>query len=150
MKVKEIMSDDPVCCTSDASLQEVARAMVERDCGEIPVVSDVQGLRPLGVITDRDITCRAVATGRDTLQMTAADCMTSPAVTVTPETSVDECCRIMEDRQIRRVLVVDDSGRCCGVVAQADIARHASVKDTGRVVHEVSQPSPDGHASASF
>jgi CBS domain-containing protein len=146
MKVKDIMSPDPVCCTADASLQEVARAMVERDCGEIPVVDDVESLRPVGVVTDRDITCRAVATGRDTLQMTAADCMTSPCVTVRPETSVADCLQTMEEHQIRRVLVVDAAGRCCGMVAQADIARHAPERDTGRMVQEVSQPRGNGAA----
>ena len=150
MKVQDIMSRDPVCCTAEATLQEVARAMVDRDCGEIPVVENETSLRPVGVITDRDIACRAVATGRDTLQMTAAECMTSPCITVTPETSLDDCCRIMEERQIRRVLVVDGAGRCCGVVAQADIARHAPERETGRVVHEVSQPRPDGHVVASL
>jgi CBS domain-containing protein len=149
MKVKDIMSRDPVCCISEASLQEVARAMVERDCGEIPVVDGIETLRPVGVITDRDITCRAVAAGRDTLQLTAADCMTSPCVTVTPETTVADCLRTMEEHQIRRVLVVDQAGRCCGMVAQADIARHAPERDTGRMVQEVSQPG-DGAAVASL
>jgi CBS domain-containing protein len=150
MKVKDIMSRDPVCCTAEATLQEVARAMVDRDCGEIPVVDSDASLRPVGVITDRDITCRAVAAGRDTLQMTAAECMTTPCVTVTPETELAECCRIMEEKQIRRVLVVDAGGRVCGVLAQADIARHAPERETGRVVHEVSQPRPDGHTFASL
>ena len=149
MKVKDIMSRDPVCCIAEASLQEVARAMVERDCGEIPVVDGVETLRPVGVITDRDITCRAVAAGRDTLQLTAADCMTTPCVTVTPETAVADCLRTMEEHQIRRVLVVDEAGRCCGMVAQADIARHAPERDTGRMVQEVSQPG-DGAAVASL
>jgi CBS domain-containing protein len=150
MKIKDIMSRDAVCCVAEASLQEVARAMVDRDCGEIPVVDNEESLRPVGVITDRDITCRAVAAGRDTLQMTAGECMTSPCITVTPETSFAECCRIMEDRQIRRVLVVDEGGRCCGVVAQADIARHGSERETGKVVHEVSLPRRDGQISASL
>jgi CBS domain-containing protein len=150
MKVKDIMSRDPVCCTTEASLQEVARAMVDRDCGEIPVVESEENLHPVGVITDRDIACRAVAMGRDTLQMTAAECMTSPCLSVTPETALADCCRLMEDKQIRRVLVVDVAGRLCGVVSQADIARHAPERETGRVVHEVSQPRPNGHVFASL
>jgi CBS domain-containing protein len=56
----------------------------------------------------------------------------------------------MEDKQIRRVLVVDVAGRLCGVVSQADIARHAPERETGRVVHEVSQPRPNGHVFASL
>lgn len=136
------MSRNVACCTPDASLQEVARAMLECDCGEIPVVENKQGMRPVGVVTDRDIACRAVATGQDTREMKAADCMSSPCVTVTPDTTLEDCCRVMEQKQVRRVLAVDAGGACCGIVAQADIARNAPKRETGRVVTEVSRPRP--------
>jgi CBS domain-containing protein len=61
VKVKDVMSYNVTCCSPDARLPEVARAMVECDCGEIPVVDDEEGMRPIGVITDRDIVMRAVA-----------------------------------------------------------------------------------------
>ena len=138
MKVKDIMTSDPACCTPDTGLKDVARMMVENDCGEIPIVESEESQRPIGVITDRDIACRAVARGLNPLDLTAKDCMTSPCVTVTPETSVEECCQTMEEHQIRRVPVVDASGACCGIVAQADIARNASKRDTAEVVKEVS------------
>jgi CBS domain-containing protein len=142
VRVKDIMSRNVACCTPDASLQEVARAMLECDCGEIPVVENKQGMRPVGVVTDRDIACRAVATGQDTREMKAADCMSSPCVTVTPDTTLEDCCRVMEQKQVRRVLAVDAGGACCGIVAQADIARNAPKRETGRVVTEVSRPRP--------
>ena len=115
--------------------------MIECDCGEIPVVDDKERMRPIGVVTDRDIVVRAVAAEQDTRELKAAECMTSPCVTTTPETSLDDCMRLMEEHQIRRVPVVDDRGSCCGIVAQADIARHAPKRETGRVVNEVSRPS---------
>jgi CBS-domain-containing membrane protein len=59
VKVKDVMSYNVTCCSPDARLPEVAR--VECDCGEIPVVDDEEGMRPIGVITDRDIVMRAVA-----------------------------------------------------------------------------------------
>jgi CBS domain-containing protein len=93
-------------------------------------------------VTDRDIVVRAVAAEQDPRELTAAECMTSPCVTATPETSLEECMELMETHKVRRLPVVDDKGGCCGIVAQADIARHASKKDTGRVVSEVSTPSP--------
>jgi CBS domain-containing protein len=124
----------------DTNLQEVARLMVEHDCGESPVVQSKQNMKLVGVITDRDITCRTVADGKNPLEMTAGDCMSSPCITVTPEMSVEECCQVMEENQVRRVPVVDESGACCGIVAQADIAQHASKRETGRVVREVLQP----------
>jgi CBS domain-containing protein len=139
MQVKDIMTRDLACCTPDTNLQDVARLMVDCDCGGIPVVENRRSMKPVGVVTDRDICCRAVAEGKNPLQMTAGDCMSSPCVTVTPETSVEDCCGVMEENQIRRVTVVDEKGACCGIVAQADIAQHASKQETAEVVRGVSQ-----------
>ena len=139
MNVSEIMTKDPACCGPDTSLQEVAQLMVEHDCGCIPVVDGEDSKIPVGMITDRDICCRVVAEGKNPLDLTAQDAMTSTVVSVTPETSLDECCKIMEDAQIRRIAVVDANGSCCGIVAQADIAANATSKETAEVVQEVSK-----------
>jgi CBS domain-containing protein len=141
MEVKDIMTPDPACCPPDTTLQRVAEMMVENDCGEIPVVESAASMKPVGVITDRDIVCRTVAKGLNPLTLTASDCMTTPCVTVTPDTPLEECCRLLEENQIRRVPVVDASGACCGIVALADIARNAAKRDAGEVVREVSEPS---------
>src|SRR4051794_41186240 len=61
MQVREFMTGDPICCTRETGLPEVARMMVEHDCGAIPVVESRENRWPVGVITDRDITCRTVA-----------------------------------------------------------------------------------------
>lgn len=137
MQTKEIMTTDVACCGPDTPLPEVARLMVEHDCGEIPVVDENK--KPLGVVTDRDITCRTVASGKNPLELTARDCMSDPVVTVTPETSVDDCCKVMEENQVRRLPVVDESGACCGIVSQADVAHRVSKEETGEVVREVSR-----------
>jgi CBS domain-containing protein len=139
MQVKDIMTRDLACCTPDTNLQDVARLMVECDCGEIPVVENKQNMKPMGVVTDRDICCRTVAEGKNPLQMTARDCMSSPCVTVTQEMSVEDCCRVMKENQIRRVPVVDESGACRGIVSQADIAKHAPKQETAEVVQNVSR-----------
>ncbi len=141
MKIQDIMTPNPACCGPETNLREVARLMVSHDCGEIPVVRDG---RPIGVITDRDIAARAVALGRNPLELKASDLMSSPVITVKPSTDVAECCETMEEHQIRRVPVVDDGGSCCGMVSQADIAKHASARKTAEVVKEVSRPSPGG------
>jgi CBS domain-containing protein len=124
----------------ETGLREVAQMMVNNDCGEIPVVENLETKMPIGVITDRDIVCRTVARGLDPLELTAADCMSIPCVTVTPDMSLEECSRIMEEHQIRRVPVVDAAGSCCGIVALADIALHARKTVAGDVVKEVSRP----------
>jgi CBS domain-containing protein len=139
MNVKNIMTPNPVCCTPETNLQDAAKLMLEHDCGCIPVVENSSTNKPVGMITDRDITIRTVAEGRNPLEMTVGDAMTPSAVTITPETSVEECCNVMERNQIRRVAVVDENGACCGIVAQADVALNAGEKATGEVVQEVSK-----------
>ena len=139
MNVKEIMTKDPACCTAESSLQEVAQLMVEHDCGCVPVVDSEDSRIPVGMITDRDITVRVVAKGQNPLDLTAGDAMTSTVVSVTPETSIEECCNLMEQSQIRRIAVVDENGACCGIVAQADVATNAAARQTAEVVQEVSK-----------
>jgi len=133
------MSSDPVCCTPETRLQEVAKMMVECDCGQIPVVEAASSPVPIGVVTDRDIVCRCVSKGLNPSQMTAAEVMSSPVVTVRPGSSLEECCQRLTENQLRRVPVVDDDGRCCGIVAQADIAQNAPAPVTSEVVRTVSR-----------
>jgi len=140
MTVNNVMTAHPACCTGDTPLREVARMMVENDCGEIPVVDSRDSGRPVGVVTDRDIAVRMVAEGRDTNAACASDCMSSPVTTVPESASLADCARAMEQNQIRRVVVVDDSGAVCGIVAQADIALAGRDRTTGEVVEQVSRP----------
>jgi CBS domain-containing protein len=144
MTVSDLMTANPAVCTRDSKLTDVARLMVQCDCGEIPVVDNRETMRPIGVVTDRDIVCRAVADERNPAETTAGECMTSPAVTVTPDTDLNACCDLMEEKQIRRVPVVDERGRLRGILAQSDIARKANRKLTSELVREVSQPQPTG------
>ena len=141
MKIKEIMTASPACCTPETSLREVAAMFVDHDCGAIPVVDNVDTRRPIGIVTDRDIACRAIAKGLNALELTARDCMSSPTVTVKEDASLDEAIQLMEDNKVRRLPVVDERGRCIGVVAQADIALSAGKGKTAEVVREISQPS---------
>lgn len=140
MQVKDVMTKDPACCTPDSKLSDVARMMVDQDCGSIPVVDSSDGKKLVGVVTDRDIVCRVVAKNKNPLELTAESCLSTPAVTVTPEASLEDCCERMEKNQVRRVPVVDQKGCCCGIVAQADVARKAGEREAGEIVRDVSQP----------
>jgi CBS domain-containing protein len=137
MRVADIMTIDVTCCSPDTPIMDVARLMCESDCGAIPVLGDDR--EPIGVITDRDIACRAVAEGFNIAELKARDIMSQPIVTVTPEMTLDDCCEVLEKNQLRRVVVVDELRTCRGIVAQADIARHASKDDAAEVVRAVSQ-----------
>lgn len=138
MSVATVMTENPACCTPNSSLTEVARLMVENDCGEIPVVEDMMSRKLAGVITDRDIATRVVAAGRNTADAKASDCMTTPAIAVTADTSLEDCCEVMESAKIRRVPVIDDRGGVVGIVSLADVVRSASASTTQSVVKEVS------------
>lgn len=142
MKVKELMTRHPACCQPETSLTDVARLMVDNDCGSIPVVD--QNEKIIGVVTDRDIVTRAVAEGKNPAQLRAEDCMTSRVVTISPEESIEECCQKMEEHQVRRIPVTDDAGKCCGIVSQADIALEGDEAETAEVVKLVSQPVGSG------
>ena len=138
MDIRSVMTANPATCGRDATLQEVAQLMKQNDCGQIPVVD--QANKPVGVITDRDIAVRAVAEGTDTRGATAADYMTAPVATVRDDSAIDECYRLMEQNQIRRVVVVDQQGNLAGIVAQADIALAGRDAKTAEVVKQVSNP----------
>jgi CBS domain-containing protein len=136
---RDVMTTEPSCCTAAATLDQVAKLMVQNDCGEIPVVDRAEKL--IGVITDRDIVCRVVAKGKNPSAVTAAECMSEPVVVVNEDTTLDDVMSVMEENQIRRVPVVDASGCCCGIISQADVAQCATENETGEMVREVSKDS---------
>ena len=140
MQLHELMTPDPATCTPDTPIEDVARMMRTHDCGEIPVVEhrDTGGL--VGVVTDRDIVVRLLAEGRDARDATAADCMTSPARSLSTDARVSDAVEMMQAHQVRRIPVVDESGRVCGIVAQADLARTTTAELTGDLVRDVSEP----------
>lgn len=113
--------------------------MVEYDCGEIPVIESISNLKPIGVVTDRDIVCRAITLGKNPLEMTVSECMSNPCVTVNSDTSIKDCCKILKENKIRRVPVVDEKGRCCGIVSQADLFTNHLKDEISEVLEQISQ-----------
>jgi CBS domain-containing protein len=134
---REVMTPDPVCCTPNTTIDQVAKLMAQNDCGEIPVVDTAD--RPIGVITDRDIVTRVVAAGKNPAGHTAEQYMSQPVVTVRPDTPLDEVVSTMETHQIRRVPVVDERGCCAGIIAQADVASTGDEHEVAELVREVSR-----------
>ena len=146
MKARELMTAQPACCTPDTTVQEAARMMAEHDCGCIPVVEDTRANRIVGVVTDRDITCRCVAKGKGP-DTPVREAMSKSPACCGPNDDVDMVEKIMVEKQVRRVPVVDGDGCCVGIVAQADLAldqQAASDSELGRVVEQISEPA--GHA----
>jgi len=140
---RDVMTPEPARCSANATLDEVAKLMVQNDCGEIPIVDTSD--RPIGVITDRDIVTRAVAEGKNPTGHTVESVMTRGVVTVRADAPIEEVVATMERHQIRRVPVVDDAGCCAGIIAQADLALEAPPHKAGELVREVSRN--EGEAS---
>jgi len=136
MQVQEIMTSNPTCCGPDASVQEAAKLMDDKSVGSIPVVNDAG--EPVGIVTDRDICCGAVAQGKGA-DTRVSDVMSKDVLTASPDEDVESCCNKMEEKQVRRAVVTDDTGKCCGIVAQADVAREADGKETAELVQKVSR-----------
>jgi CBS domain-containing protein len=145
MKARDLMTPDPARVTPSDSLQRVSQLMAEHDCGCIPIVTAVDKSSLIGVVTDRDIAIRAVAEGRPVTTPIGEIMTTSPDV-VSPDDDIDQVEKLMADRQIRRVVVVDGAGDCVGIIAQADLARAAkrtnepSPKEMVDVLEKISQP----------
>ena len=146
MKASELMTAEPVCCTPEQTLQEAAQLMRDHDCGCIPVVEDTATNRLVGLVTDRDITCRCTAEGSSP-DTAVRDAMSRDPKSCGPDDNVEMVERIMSAERVRRVPVVDSEGSCVGIIAQADLARDqraASDDAVGKVVEQISQPEKTG------
>lgn len=138
MTVASVMTKTPACCTPKSSITDVARMMLDNDCGQIPVVEDLTSHKLSGVVTDRDITTRIVAKGKNSADASVCDCMSTPCVSVTANTSLKSCCETMETHKIRRLPVVDEQGSLVGIISLADIARHTNDETTASLIKQVS------------
>lgn len=145
MKARDLMTPDPAQVTPSDSLQRVSQLMAEHDCGCIPVVTAADQRSLVGVVTDRDIAIRAVAEGRP-VTTPIGEIMTQNPDCVNPDDDIEQVEKLMADRQIRRVVVVADSGECVGIIAQADLARASkrssepTPKEMVDVLEKISQP----------
>jgi CBS domain-containing protein len=148
VRVKQIMTPNPACCTPDSTAKDAARLMRDHDCGSIPVVENLKVKRLVGTVTDRDLAIRGLAEGRGP-DTQVRELMTDDPVTCVPEDEVEDVRQVMVQELVRRVPVVDDDGALVGIVAQADIAREegaATDREVGRIVEAISEPRSDLNA----
>jgi CBS domain-containing protein len=141
MKVRDLMTANPATCTPDSTAEQAARLMEQHDCGALPVVEG-EARRLVGMITDRDLAIRGLAHGKGG-NTPVRDLMSPSPATVGAGDDLDALETVMTRQQVRRVPVVDDSGRPVGIVSQADLARERKQigkKHLGKVVEEISEP----------
>jgi CBS domain-containing protein len=140
-KCSEVMTPDPVCCEANEPITKAAKIMKQHDVGAVPVVDSQASKRVSGIVTDRDIVVKVLAEGRNIDQATIRDAMTSSPAACRLDDDVEKALALMAERQVRRMPVVDESGRLRGIIAQADIATRVNRdKQTGELVEAISEP----------
>ncbi len=135
MKVKDVMHKGVEWVSPDTPLAEVAKKMREHDVGAIPVGEND---RLVGMVTDRDITIRAVAEDKDISKLSVREVMTSGIIYCRDTEDVGDAIRIMESKQIRRLPVIDENKRMVGIVALGDISHGGSRDLAAEVMKAVS------------
>jgi CBS domain-containing protein len=138
MKVKDIMTSNVECVSPEDTLQEAALKMKEMEIGPLPVCDR---LHIVGMLTDRDIAIRGVAEGRDPRSTKVSDVMTREVIRCFEDEEVEEAERLMQSRQVRRILVVNRDERLVGIVSLGDLAAEAgNPQRVGEVLQDVSEP----------
>ena len=135
MLVKELMSTDPIFCTPDTPLDDVARLMTENDCGAIPVCLD---RHVVGIVTDRDIVTRGLARGGDPHSVPVSEVMTHNLRVVREDDPIERALQIMESGHVRRLPVVQGPA-LVGLLSMTDLAEHLPERMAGELLREVSE-----------
>ncbi|MGH2757719.1 MAG: CBS domain-containing protein [Actinomycetota bacterium] len=117
--IREVMTKDPVTCSASDMIVDAARAMRENDIGDVVVLDDSQQI--CGILTDRDITVKVVAVGKDVTTTKIGEFCTRDVSTLTPDDTVGDAVAMMSKRAIRRLPIVEN-GKPVGIVSLGDLA----------------------------
>jgi CBS domain-containing protein len=135
MKVKDAMHKGAKWVSPETTVCEIAKLMKDLDIGSLPVGKND---RLVGMITDRDITCRGIAQSADISKLTAEKVMTKGIVYCKAEEDLEDALRLMESKQIRRLPVIDDDKRMVGMLSLGDVSHAVSRNLSGEVITAVS------------
>jgi CBS domain-containing protein len=139
MQVSEVMTKSVHCIAPDATLQEAAARMKSLDIGPLPVWDND---RLVGMVTDRDITVRSSAEGEDPTVIRVRDIMTPEVFSCSEDQSVEEAARLMQEKQVRRLVVLNRDKRLVGLVSLGDLIVETGDKQlAGSTLEAVSDPS---------
>jgi CBS domain-containing protein len=140
-KCSDVMTREPACCEAGDSVTQVASVMKREDVGSVPVVQSREDRKLIGIVTDRDLVVKVLAGGASIATATVADAMTPNPASCQESDDVSKAVGLMSERQVRRMPIVDSSGRLTGIIAQADVAtRVHSDQKTGELVEAISEP----------
>jgi CBS domain-containing protein len=139
MQVKDIMTSGVECICPDTTLREAAQRMKELDVGLLPICGDDDRLA--GMITDRDIAVRAVADGLDPSTARARDVMTPKVIYCYEDQEISDAAHMMEQNQIRRLVVLNHDKRLVGILSLGDLAVDTGDDQlAGHTLEAVSEP----------
>jgi len=139
MKLKDIMTPNPVCVSPDDSLQDAARKMRDLNVGPMPVCDNN---RLAGMLTDRDIVLTSVAEGKDPRTTHVREAMSEGVFYGFEDQDIDEAARTMREKQIRRLLVLNRDKNLVGIVSLGDLATaNGDQQQSGAVLQGISEPS---------
>jgi CBS domain-containing protein len=136
MRIADLCRRDVVTCTAATSLIELARTMRKSHVGSVVVVGGGGERKPLGIVTDRDIVIEVLAMGLNPFAVTAGDIMTTSPAVARPGDDALWALKIMRDRGVRRLPVVDEQGQLAGMLAFDDLMQHvaSSLEDISQVI----------------
>ncbi len=135
MKVKQAMHEGVEWRSPDTPLFELARIMRDEEIGAIPIGEND---RLVGMVTDRDIVCRALAEGRDPVKLTARDVMTEGVFYCLEDEDVEDAIHLMENKRIRRLPVINRAKRMVGILSFSDVSHTVSHELAGELAEAVS------------
>jgi CBS domain-containing protein len=143
MKLGKIMSQNVEAISAGSTVVAAAEKMARLDIGFLPVFEEAGEI--VGIVTDRDLVIRALAEGRDPAGTSVGDVMSKGLVTVSPEVDVAQAANLMEEKQIRRLVLKDDTGAYVGVVSLGDLAQRTHQRElSGETLEKVCKPVATG------
>ena len=132
---REIMSSGAECVGENETVLDAAKKLAELDVGSMPICGEDNRLK--GMLTDRDIVVKVLATGKDPAETRAGELGEGKPVTIGADDTVDEALRTMTDHRVRRLPVIDGHD-LVGIISQADLATNIDEQKVGDLVEAIS------------
>lgn len=142
MRIRDIMTNDPICCTPQDNLQDAAYLMRTHNIGVLPVVRGQTTKKLLGIVTDRDLCMTVIPRNLLAHTVTVASAMTRRPLTCTPDDRLEDCAVLMQTYGVRRLPVVDEHEACVGIVSYVDLAAHVSARTAQQTARTASHAEP--------
>ncbi len=134
MKVRDAMHAQATWCAPDKALADIAKVMRDEDIGAVPIGEND---RLVGMVTDRDIALNGVGRGLDPVKAKASDVMSKGVIYCTENQDLEDAVRLMEDRRIRRLPVINDQKRLVGMLSLGDVSHAGSRELAGELLQSV-------------